>query len=337
MTPTQPSRPDGAPDQPAVPLERLVQDWERAGLISGEQGKALLTHATPDTRVRPSARSRPPTAALAVEALGYLGGTIVVVAALLLASMFWDRLGDAAQVGLLTAVGVALVGGGCAVPHARSGPNARLRSALWLAGTIAVAGALGIGVDAYTGLDGAWNSLAVASGTFAVALGLWLWHRVLAQQLAMAAAAVLIAATAVAAIDGQSTPGYAIWVAGACWFLLGQLGWLQPTTTVRALGASTAFGGLLFAVDHDAGIVLGLASAAAVVAFAVAVTDLSLLVTGALGTLVYVQIAMSSWLHNSLLAVLALLVIGVGLVGIAVRVARRVNAGSRAGRLGQNR
>lgn len=312
-----------APHRPVVaPLDDLVDDWVRAGLISTEQGAALRRHtgadALADLAERPARRR-----SLAIEALGYLGGMIVVVAALLLTSMFWDRMTDAVRLGILVVVAVGVLAAGAAVPSAGRGANSRLRTVLWLAATAASAGAIGLAVAEYTALDGARSTLVTAAGTFVIAAILWLVHRVLLQQVATFVALVVATSAAFATVDEQATPGFAIWVIGACWLALGQLRWLQPRGAVRVLGAVTALGGLLFSVDMDSGIVLGLVTATGLVVFAVLVTDLPLLIVGAIGMLAYVQIAMVTWLDNSLAAVVALLLIGLGLVAVALWVARR--------------
>src|SRR5690242_3713332 len=86
--------------QDGQPGSDRVSVWVAEGIISEEQaerirareGLALGALAPPDRA------SKMP---LVIEALGYLGGAIVVVATMMIGGRYWSDLGDVARLGLL--------------------------------------------------------------------------------------------------------------------------------------------------------------------------------------------------------------------------------------------
>ena len=71
-------------------LDALVRRWVAAGIITPEQAQRIAT----DQRVQPSPRRRTRDAMpLVIEALAYLGGVVILVAAGLLTGLYWSELG----------------------------------------------------------------------------------------------------------------------------------------------------------------------------------------------------------------------------------------------------
>ena len=117
-------------------LAPLVEHWVAIGIITPEQGAHMLA----DLRAAPPARLGGRGGSVAVEALGYLGGAIVVIAVTAILAQGWDDLATGLRllvVGLASALPLAA---GWVVPRSLGDVGVRLRSALWLVSTVAFAG-----------------------------------------------------------------------------------------------------------------------------------------------------------------------------------------------------
>lgn len=321
-------RPDDGPPL-GPPLGHLVDEWVSAGIITPEQGGQILARsgATSVPGAEPLRMG-----AVAVEALGYLGGVVVVVGCALLASLYWSDLSDAVQVVLLTAVALILLAAGIAVPQRLDGLAVRLRSVLWAGTTAATVATLVVYTANFWSASALEHQGVFVTGAATVlAVALWARHRVILQQVVMMALAAVTAGMLIADVGSEEAwPGTGVWVVGLVWLALGWAGMLRPARLARALGAATMIIGSMITGGTDGGTVLMLVTAVAVVALAVLVRDLALLVVGALGLLQAIPAAVSLWFPNSLVAALALLVVGVGLVGLAVWIARRPSPTRRA-------
>lgn len=310
---------------PQVPAPRTsldpVSTWVAEGIISADQ--AARIRAREDAPHEGARRSLTP---VVLEALGYLGGAIVVTATSLIAGQYWDDLGDGGRLVLLGAATLLLLAAGAAVPRRLRDVGARLTAALWLVSTATAAGFLGVWGDRVADLHGADLALLVTGCAAAYAAVLFLLRRGLLQQLAMMGLAAGAAAALLAQlVDSDSWPGVGPWVVGVLWLLLGEGGMLQPVRLTR-LGAAVLvlIGSLVATSDSaDASIAFALFTVILVILLAVLTSDLAILAVGALGTIQAVLIAVNAWFPSSLSAALALLVVGAGLVGLAVGIARR--------------
>ncbi|WP_432479277.1 hypothetical protein [Nocardioides sp. GXQ0305] len=311
--------PDSRPEP--VELATLVERWRADGVITADQAEAMLRA---DHRLLVRVRSEAPSTALAIEALGYLGGVIVVVAALLLSGLYWADLPTGTRLAIAGTGAVALLVGGSLVPQRLGGAASRLRSVLWVGATGAAAGFLVVLGDETLSLREEGVALLASSGAAALAIVLWWVHPHLLQQIAMM---VALALTAVALISEASNvealPGLGIWGVGACWALLGWRGALRPPRVAMALGAAALVIGAATTMAYDLGVGFALASAVLVVLVSVLLSDLVLLAVGAVAVLLVLPEAVDRWFPGALAAPLALLVIGLLLVVTAVWTSRR--------------
>ncbi|WP_168929309.1 DUF2157 domain-containing protein [Nocardioides sp. GY 10113] len=321
----------------ATPLTVLVDRWVTDGIITAEQaaliraeGVAGVVAPAPDSE---PAEDRPHAATLAVEALGYLGGVIVLVGAIMVGALYWDELSTAARLALIGTAAGGLVAGGLLVPARLGEAGDRLRSVLWLASTGAFAGFMGVAAVDVLDLDDSAVGLAVAGTTAVWAGALWTLRHGFLQQAATAVLLMLTAATTIVQVfpDADSLPGLGVWGVAAAWLLLGWGGVLGPRAAVLPAAAAALVLGAMTTFPADAGVVLALATAAAVVVLAVAFRDLVLLVVGAAGSLLVLPQAVSLWFPDTLAAPLALLVVGAGMVLAALWVARRRTGSGPAG------
>jgi len=309
----------------ALPLSELLDRWLADGIITPEQAARMTGTATPGTYVEPQQRpGRMPRGSLVVEALGYLGGVIVVTATMLILGRYWGDLATGWRLTFAGGAALALLAGGAAVPARLDEVGARLRAVLWLGSTAAAAGFLAVlAVDV---LDVSDDDvfLLIASGTVVYATALWLISRTVAQQLAMMVGfAVTGAAVIVQADVSDNTPGLGPWTVGLVWALFGWGGLLEPRRFALTAGSVMAIFGAMLTAGSDAGTVLTLVTVVAAIGVAIAIRDLLLLGVGTLGLLANLPQALTRWFPDSLAGPYALLVIGALLVVVTVWIAGR--------------
>jgi hypothetical protein len=317
--------------RPSPPsLQHKLSSWAEAGLITPEQARAITEHESlapgrPSLTVVPPAGPAGPS--LVVEALGYLGGVIMLVGAGLLVGIYWEDLSTALRLLLLAGVAVLLVAAGSAVSD-RLGPAAgRLRSVLW-ALAVAATGAFAAVLTADV-LDLHDEDALVVFGpiTAAVAAVLWWLRRTWLQHLALLVPVMVSAAgVALQLSDAEAAPGFAVFAVGVAWVALAWFDLLTPREVGVAVGAVAAtFGALTIGGDSAArnvGVALGLAAALGLVALALLERDLPWLGVGAVLLLWSAPRAMVEWFPGRMSAALTLLVTGGLLVGAAIWVAR---------------
>ncbi len=319
----------GTPDSSELrTLELGLQRWVDAELISPEQAARIASADGLDPA--PFVQSEPHRVgrraggpSLVVEALGYLGGVIIVVAGMLLAGLYWGQASTGLRLLLIGGAAAFLLLAGQLVPQT-GGAAGRLGSVLWVASLVAAGGLLTLLANEAWDWTGENTALFVAGGVFVLA-GLQWWRRhVLLQQVAFVATLVFVSVTLTVRLDGpDQLPGVSVWAVGLAWFLLGAGSVVTPARPVLVLSNGLTLLGSLTTMAADAGLVFALATAALVVGFALVAGDLIVLAIGAAGWLIALPAAVTTWLPGRLSAPLALLVVGVGLVGTAIRIARR--------------
>ncbi len=288
-----------------------VEHWRASGLISDEQAQQMLA----ELRVTTGAPMPQPVTApkghipsLVIEALGYLGGAIVVVALGLFVSYFWTGISTVAQLCVIAAIFIILLAAGAAVPQRLGGPAIRLRSVLWLVATVATA---------------AWSTIPLAAG-------LWYLHREPLQHIGFfftLAIATGVSAYLLSNPDPESSfevwPGVAVWVVSLTWFALAWIDRIRPAELGIAIGAIGATFAAMMSVENPALAVMGVVMLAGFVVGAVARRDFILLAIAALATLQLLPSVMLTYFTGILFAALVLLVVGLTLVGAAIYIARR--------------
>lgn len=330
---SRPPEPHAGEHGQPVPLTSLLETWVADGLITPEQADRILVRGDVAVQATPAAQERPhERSSLVIEALGYLGGVIILVASILIASLYWDQVETTARLIIVGGVAAVLLAAGFAIPERLEDVGVRFRSVLWLLSTGALAGFAGmLGADA---LDLAAKDVFVLTscGVAAYAVGLWLLGRGLVQQLAMMVGLMLTAAALTNELAvSEQLPGFAAWGVALIWLLLGWGGLLKPSWFVMVVGATGMFAGALTTIPTYAGIALSLGTAAAVVTTAVLFRDLLLLAVGAFGTLMVLPSSVIELFPGELAAPIAMLVVGALLVGAGLFIARRRHTGSEAG------
>ena len=304
----------------------VLQDWVDAGLITTEQSRAIRRHEAgrhgPRTgfAVAPTTRTGP---SLVVEALGYLGGVVMLVGAGILVGMYWADLSVLLRLILIGATALALVGAGFAVPDRLGDAAGRLRSAFWAVGVAATAGFLGVFSTEVLGRYDEHALVIIGPCTAAVAGILWWLRSTWLQQLALFVPVMLSAVGTGMELTSTSSSwaGAAMWAVAVGWAVLSWAGRLEPRVTGVAFGVLGAVLGAM-TMDADVGIALGLATAVATVVVALWERSLPWLGVAAIALLWTMPRAADAWFPGRLSVALTLIVTGGALVGAAVWVAR---------------
>ena len=313
---------------PAPPpsLSDVLEDWVDVGLITDEQSRAIRQHeAQPherraDLSLAPAPESGP---SLVVEALGYIGGIVMLVGAGILTGMYWADLSVAPRLILIGATALAMVGAGFAVSDRLGDAAGRLRSVLWALGVAATAGFFGVfSTEVLNRYDE--HALVVVGPCTAVVAGLLWWLRPTSLQQLGLFVPTTVAAVAVGlelSSTSSSWGGAAMWSVAMVWAALSLAGWLEPRVTGVALGMLGAVLGAMM-MDADVGIALALATAVAAGVLALWARSLPWLGVAAVALLWTMPRAAGAWFPGTLSAALTLIVTGGALVGAAAWVAR---------------
>lgn len=306
-----------------------LTDWVESGIITREQADRIAAREGSGATRRPASPTEP--GSLLAEALGYVGGVIIVVAAVLLATEFWAELGTSGRLAVVGGAAVLMLLAGMAAPQRAGDQGRRLRAVLWAGSTAAFAGFAALLSSDVLEMSGDDVALTTTSVTAAVALTLW-WRRPthLQQLVALVALSATASATVAKVSDADHLPGAGAWAVGLVWFVLATSGRLRPRDLARGLGAAMAVVGALMTLPSDGGIVLALTTAAAIVAIAVQATDLALLAVGAVGLFFALPIAVQTWFGGTFAAPIALLGAGLVLVAAALWIARRKQGSKQA-------
>ena len=308
-----------------VDLPAVIDRWAASGIVTAEQADLMRADATTLVREQGEVRGGPPLAGLATEALGYLGGVIIVVAAGLVTGTLWNGLSTGARLALAGGAALLLLVAGMVVPDRRGAPGGRLRSVLWLGASAGVAAFLGLlGTETLQ-----WSGEAVgtlcALGTTLFSAALWRVHRRYPLQQAAVVVPLLVGVGTATALlpDPGALPGLASWAVAVAWLALSWGGLVPGRRVGMALGSVGAIGASIAVLDEGWGVALALATLAALVLLAVRSRDLPLLGIASLGTLLVLPQTMARYFPGALGPALALLGVGVVLVVTAVLTTRR--------------
>ena len=307
--------------RPSDPLD----EWVGAGLLAPDQADRIRAHEQARHDRRPTVVPAPAGltgTSLVVEVLGYLGGVIMLAGAGILVGLFWGDIPVALRLVLGAATAVALVAAGFAVPDRLGEAAGRLRSVLWV---LAVAAAAAFATVFSNDVLDRYDEdalIIIFPPTALVAAALWWMRRTWLQQFALLIPLVLSAIGVGMQIAGPDTaPGISVWIVAVAWTAVAWTGRLQPRATGVAFGGLAAIFGTM-TMASEFGIVLGLATAVAILVLALYERSLPLLAVAALGLLQAAPRAAIEWFPGRLSASLTLMVVGGLLVGAAVWVAR---------------
>lgn len=342
---------------PDPDLDRRLAGWATAGLISAELADALARYEA-DRALGPRPAPTPPAAAAVpppppgtpaevagrdrrgvqpAEAIGYVGAAMAVAALAWLLSEVWVDLAVWAQLTLVGLLAVIALTAG-AVAHRVGGTAlARLASVLLTGGVVAVSWWVVLLTDDVLGFAPRHQALSAAVAATVLAVPLAGWRpRGLPQ--ASALAAVVALAMALLALPALDPPlwsfGLTLWGLGVAWVLAALGGWLPPSAVTGTLGGVLALVGTnvaSFDGDPDGWLLLGVATAGALIGLALLRDRFHHLVVGGIGAFVLLPRLVLELFGPTIGGPATLLVVGLTLVGLAVvlgRAGRQVRAGS---------
>ena len=300
-------------------LDRMLERWTDAGLVTEDQARAIKASEEHGGR---TSRAIPALA----EVMAYVGGILVLSAGAFIASRVWSDLGAGSQLGLLALTTGTLWAGGWWMRGGRNPVRSRLVSVLWFLS----AGGIGWLADvAATELWDLADGYALVIGlALSVYAGLLYFHRRTSmQQIALAGGVAFICAGISDIAGGNDWFGPLLWAAGTAWIAGTRAGVLRPGRTGYALGALGAMAGSeavaieWFESTEGWGLALGVVSAAALLFLSVSFGEMVLLGFGIVGLFIFLVQIIEEYL-DGLGGPVALLVAGIALLLVALLTVR---------------
>jgi hypothetical protein len=299
-------------------LSTSLREWVKAGLIDESQAQAIRSHESAPTEER-----RVP---LVAEVLGYLGGSLALIATFILVGEFWADLQVWARLLLVGAGTAAFLTAGWFIKTIENEAIGRLSSFSWALGTAGAAFWFGLfGKDV---LETEPETALLLASSAGLLVGFFLYRlspRGL-QQILLGSATVATALSLLAHLNQppEEFYGLAIWGIGAAWLLLTWGGHLRPATTGYALGGLALLLGPQFMRFDQATwpLLLGLVTAGLLLTFSVTLRNTILLGLGAAGIFLFVPQIIFEYFGDTIGVPLALFLTGVVLLGAALLVAR---------------
>lgn len=330
-------------------LEARLDVWQRAGLISPEQADSVRSFEATEAATHPELpQSEPPqpepmassTTSLISEVLGYLGAVLAVSAIAVILGQTWNEMGTGARLAVAATVTVVFAAAGLALLRAANPPSQRLSGVMLAAAVVSATWLAEVTATRIFDADDnqAWLAMSLTA-TACAGLAYGLRRRGLAHITFLAATLSLVAAVVAKPVLHAEAGWVMLSLAavGAAWVILGKRGWLPPTNVAQVSGGLVLLFGIFFAFQMDPSrgewvwlLLLGVLIAMGLLAFATRGRgSLALIVPGALGLLVLLPQLIDVVFGDSLVTWFAVLVTGVGLVGLAVWLVRSRRLGKR--------
>ena len=290
-------------------LAKHLERWVDEQLISRTEAEAI-------TKFEQRGEVQPHRISLVTEAIGYVGAALLLAAGASLVSRFWEDTDELARVTVLTIATAVLIGLGWAFRASAEPAVGRLAGVLWVAAVGTAAGLAAVIAVDVAHAEGRVPGFAAGLAATAVATPLYLVRRKSLQHIALFLGATLAVASAFG-IEDSFVPGLAVWVFAAAWAVAGGAGLLPPERAAAALGSLAMLMGAQSVADAtDAGLWLGLATAAALLAASVLRHDRVLLGFGAVGLFAFLIRTIREYLGGG--AGMALGLAGTGLVVLVI-------------------
>jgi len=303
------------------PIRRL-DTWVDAGLITAEQ------HAAIEAFERDNDDAQQPTLSIA-EALGYIGAALAFGAVGLVIRGVWQQLLPLGRIGLALAAVLIFGASAYLLADRPSETMQRLTSVLTAVTILSLLAVVSLTTREYTRFD-TESQAAVLAVTYALSVGVAYARRprpLLVLMLFSSGVALIAAVLAQPAVQvNMFASAMLFWVFALSWLLLTVGGWVTPRRPALIIGA---IGGVIALQVARAGpvplapLLLGLATAGALVWFAVRMHDQVILAIAAITVFVFVPQLSFLVFADSLGAAGALFVSGLVLV-LAATVSTRV-------------
>jgi|SRR5450755_2084657 hypothetical protein len=263
---------------------------------------------------------------LVIEALGYLGTVLGVVAGFIAVRQIWPSIPATAEVAAAAFLTVMLLVTGILLRAPGQPAFGRLRSVLWLISAGSLAATFGLLVSShFWDLGPTWGPLLTEAVVTAYAAILWWRSRAALQHLATFAATAALLETAIGRPWPGAIPagfGGAWWVLSLIWGITVWRGHLIPLAAGYVAAGIGLLVGAQLMMGHAAGQVLGVATVAGLLAAGVALRRVLVVGFGALGAAVILPQVANRYLPSRAGAAAAVLAVGVIVLGVAIWLAR---------------
>lgn len=322
-------------------LHDLLGRWVADGLI--DEGQASQIEAAESSRCAVAVPGQavaglPPgpgqRRGLVVEALGYFGGALAIVAGFMAVSQLWPTIPTGAELAFAGGGAVLLLGAGAAIRTVENGSLRRLRSVLWLMSTASLAAFTAVLAAQVWDLRAISTAVTMAAAATLYSAALWWGNRAPLQQLAVFASMAVLVGTSIfqtwPGLRGWG-PGLGIWGLSALWGIAAHRGYLASRDAGYLAAVIGVLVGAQLTMQIPAGHVLALATVAAILTAGVMLRRVLLLVLGAIGVIMTVPQTAARYLPDNVGAPLAIFVTGLILLGVAVQLARTRKRPARSG------
>ncbi len=304
-------------------LRHDIERWVEAGLVTSAEAEAIIEFEDAAKHGGPG---------LLAEGLGYVGAALAVGAGFLITQNVWTDISTAGRLSLIAILAVAMFAAGWALRGREAPALQRLTDVLWFGTVIATGAFAGLFSSEVAGIEEASVGVAVGVAMTVIAGALWATRRRSLELVALAGGVLITAIAATSAIYPDGSPyvmGSVIWILGAALFTSGHFRWFEPPTTAKVLGtAGLALGSQILSAEGSAvGATIAVATAAALVVYAVRLHDDLMLALGGLMVLIFTPQLVFAVFGESLGAPVALFATGVALVVIAISITRARSAG----------
>jgi len=299
-------------------LNTSLREWVATGLIDETQAQAIRAH-----EATPTVERRVP---LVAEVLGYLGGSLALIAAFILVGEFWADLQSWARLLLVGAGTIAFLAAGWFIKSIDNEAIHRLSSFSWALGTVGVAFWFGLLANDVLDSEPETTALIAAVAGLLVGYAVYRLSPRSLQQILLGGAAVATPLSLLAHIDQPPDEfyGLVVWGIGVSWLLLAWGRHLPPQSTAYALGSVGVLLGPQVMRFNEATwpMLLGLVTAGVLLTFSVTLRNTVLLGFGAAGIFIFVPQIIFEYFGDTVGVPLALFLTGVVLLGGALLVAR---------------
>jgi hypothetical protein len=315
METTTPQPPPDRVDRPNDLAER-VDTWVSEGVISRTAADAIAVFE----RGRRPAPSGPRVTPVA-EGLAYLGGALAVAAAGTALGGQWSDVSTAGHIAIAVAIWLTLLAAGW---WFRDGPTPALRRlsrVLWLVSAAALAWTTELVFDeALT--DGGSGLLAPGLTTTVYAGVLYLARPSSLQQLAVVGGAILLAFAFME--DAPTATGWATWLLGIAWILLGWRRLLIEPGTAATIGSFLVILGVIFVAvrEEEVGAWFAVVSSAGLMGAGAGLRHTAVMVIGSIALFFSTFATIEQVVEGSTGVALGLLVAGVLVSAVAFGVWR---------------
>jgi hypothetical protein len=315
-------------------LRELLARWTAEGLIDAGQAARIAAAEAARGESSSAPGSADQAAAerqlsdrtarrfpLIVEALGYVGGALAIVAGFGVIPVLWPGIHTSAELAIAAVTAVGSWAAGALLRIGDEPAFRRLRAVLWLLSTASIAVFVGL-IAAQVFQVGPTSTVLAASAVTAWYAGLLWWRSRTPIQLVATFAATAVAIGAGVARLWPDThawgPGLAVWGLSLLWGAASHRGYLIPLAAGYIAAGTGLLVGAQLTMGTAAGQALALSTVAGLIAAAVVLRRVLLLGFGALGIMVMVPQTATRYLPTSAGVPLAVFVVGLTLVALAV-------------------